>query len=48
MFTNTRDEDLDVLYAAIEHDEDDVNPAQANAKLAGVDREDEDDASNKD
>ena len=35
-FTNTRGEDLDVLYAAIKHDEDDVNLAQANDELAGV------------
>ena len=47
-FTNTRDEDLDVLYAAIEHDEDDVDLAQANDELAGVDGEDKDDASNED
>ena len=47
-FTNTRAGDLGVLYAAIEHDEDDVNLAQANDKLAGVDGKDKDDASNKD
>ena len=35
-FTNTHDGDLDVLYAAIEQDEDDVDLAQANNKLAGV------------
>ena len=28
-FTNTHNEDLDVLYDAIEHDEDDVDLAQA-------------------
>ena len=47
-FTNTRDEDLDVLYAVIKHDEDDVNLAQANDKLTGVDGEDEDDTGNED
>ena len=47
-FTNTRDEDLDVLYAAIKHDKDDVDLAQANNKLTGVDGEDKDDASNED
>ena len=47
-FTNTRNEDPDVLYAAIEHDEDDFYLAQANDKLAGVDREDKDDASDED
>ena len=47
-FTNTRDEDLDVLYAAIEHNEDDVDLAQANDELAGVDGEDKDNASNED
>ena len=36
-FTNTRDEDLDVLYAAIEHEEDDVDLVQADYKLVGVD-----------
>ena len=32
-FTNTHDEDLDVLYTAIEHNEDDVDLAQANDEL---------------
>ena len=47
-FTNTRGEDLFVLYAAIEHDEDDVNPAHAHGELAGVDEEEQYNASNKD
>ena len=42
MFTNTRDEDLDILYAATKRDEDDINLAQANDKLTGVDGEDKD------
>ena len=45
-FTNTRDEDLGLLYTAIEHAEDDVDLVKANDKLAGMDGEDEDDASN--
>ena len=32
-FTNTCDEDLYFLYAAIKHDEDDVDLAQADGKL---------------
>lgn len=47
-FTNTPDEDLGVLYAVIKHNGDDVDLVQANAKLAGVDGEDKDDASNED
>ena len=48
MFTNTRDEDIGVVCAAIEHAEDDVDLAQANDELTGVDGEEEDDASNED
>ena len=48
MFTNTRDEDPDVLYTAIKHSEDDVNFAQANDKFAGVNGEDEENASDED
>ena len=47
-FTNTRAEDFDVLYAAIEHNEDDVGLAKANGELVEVDGEDKDDASNED
>ena len=43
-FTNICDEDLDALYHAIEHDEDDVNLAQATDNLTRVGGEDEDDA----
>jgi hypothetical protein len=39
-FTNTSDEDLDVLYTAIGQDEDDVDPVNEHDKLAGVDGED--------
>jgi len=47
-FTNTRDEDLDVVYAALKHNEDDVSLAKANSELAEVDGEDKDDASDED
>ena len=47
-FTNTGDEDIDVLYAAIEHNGDGVDLAHANDKLLGVDGEDKDNASNED
>ena len=39
---------MDVLYAVIEHDEDDVNLAQANIKLVGVDGEDKDNTRDED
>ena len=45
-FTNTSDEDPDVLYTAIEYDEGDVDPTRVHYQLAGVDREDKDDAHN--
>ena len=35
-FTNTRDEDLADLYAAIKHNEDDDNPAHVHDDLTGV------------
>ena len=44
--TNTRDEDLDILYAVIKHNEDDADFVQANDKLSVVDGEDKVDASN--
>ena len=47
-FTNTLDEDLDVLYAVIEHDEDDVGLTQTNARLTGMDGENKDNTSNED
>ena len=47
-FTNTRGEDLDVLYATIKHDGNDVDPAHAHDKLAGVDGEDKDKTSDDD
>ena len=47
-FTNTYDEDLDVIFAAIEHNEDDVDLVQANDELVGVDGEDKETTSNKD
>ena len=46
--TNTCNEDHGVLYATIEHNEDDDNPAHAHAKLVGVNREDKANTSNKD
>merc|ERR1712086_724113 len=45
-FTNTNDEDLDVLYATLDQDGDDVNPNHNNDKLAGVDKEDNEYAKN--
>jgi hypothetical protein len=47
-FTNTRNEDLDVLYAATEHNEDGVDHAHAHDELTEVDREEEDGARDKD
>ena len=43
IFTNTRDEDLHVLYAAT-----DVDPVHVHDKLVGVDGEDGANANNKD
>jgi hypothetical protein len=43
-FTNINNEDLDVLYAARNQDEDDVDPGHDNDELAGVDGEDDEDA----
>ena len=47
-FTNAHNEVIDVLYAAIERDEDDVDLAQSNEELAVVDGEDKDNARNED
>ena len=44
-FTSTRNGDLDVLYATTKYDGNDVNPAHANDKLAGMDGEGEDNTS---
>ena len=46
-FTNTRNADFGVHYAAIEYTEDDVELSHAYAKLAGVDGEDKDNVHNK-
>ena len=37
---------LDVLYAALNQDEDDINPDHDNDELSGVDEEDKEDANN--
>ena len=47
-FTNTPDEDLDILYAAIKHNGDDTDLARVNDELAGMDGEDKDDTNDKD
>ena len=47
-FTNTNDEDLDVLYVALDQNEDDVDLNHDNDYLAGVDGENNEDANNDD